>query len=286
MGMAGHLTREENTSPVLEAYMVRWQGGLDLFALLTLWLVVLPLGTLGPGDDAVTVAIACRVAVSVVFGVDIAHRARLAPRSWQYVRQHPIALLAVPLPPLRIVFSLRLITSLFRRGHIQRFLLAAVLLLANGALIVFFSERRAPGANITTVGDAMWWAIVTVTTVGYGDVYPVTVLGRFTATGIMLVGLLTIAVITAQVSASFMDQSRRRSNDGKHAGSDGPGRPDRPGGPWDDDGLAHRSDLHDRLDRIEALLVAAVAAEDAERTTPQDDEDEAVRFADDPSERA
>ena len=249
--MAGHLTREQNTSPELEAYQGRWRTRLDTFALCTLWLVVLPLSAIGPGDDAVTVAVVLRVAVSAVFGVDIVRQARLAPRSWQYVRQHPIALLAVPFPPLRVLFSLRLIRSLFRRGHIQRFMLAAVLLLLNGTLIVFFSERRAPGANITTIGDAVWWGIVTVTTVGYGDVYPVTLLGRFAATGIMLVGLLTLAVITAQVSATFTDQVRRRL-------AAEPGRSD-------------VVELHERLDRIEALLTAAGSAEgqgDVQRPGP------------------
>lgn len=257
--MSPRRSREENTSERLEAYVARSQGGLDLFALFTLWIIAVPISSIGDGPDRTWAGIALRLSISAVFAVDMAIRAHLAPRSFAYLRTHPLGLLAVVFPPVRVVFSLRLITSLFRRGHIQRFLAAALILLLDGVLIVYFYERSAPGANITTLGDALWWAIVTVTTVGYGDAYPVTFGGRIAATGIMALGVLTLAVITAEVSSSYMEQARRRRRSAK-APADEPLQ------------LHHLTALHERLDRIEAGLTREADSEQLGRGLSRDDE--------------
>lgn len=259
--MAARLTREQNTSPRLEAYVARSQTALDVFALCTLWIIAVPIANFGEGSDVTIGGIALRASISVVFAVDMGHRSRLAPQPFNYLRTHPLGLLAVLFPPVRVLFSLRLITSLFRRGHIERFMAAAGLLLFNGVLIVYFYERDAPGANITTLGSAMWWAVVTVSTVGYGDTYPVTIGGRVVATGIMAIGILALAVITAQVSSSYVDQAARRraasGSSGAKAPLDAPLQ------------LQHLTALHERLDRIEAQIRDAAAAE----RSPSTDDD-------------
>jgi len=116
-------------------------------------------------------------------------------------------------------------------------------LVLNGAVIVYLFERHAPGSNIHTLRDALWWSFVTVTTVGYGDFYPVTAGGRVTACFIMGTGLLTLAVVTAQVASSFVAQGPSRAR---------PARPDKP---------VRRevtlAELDQRLARIEHLLTAA-----------------------------
>jgi voltage-gated potassium channel len=152
-----------------------------------------------------------RVALSVVYGVDITIRSRLAQRHLHYALSHPLALVSVVFPPVRVLFSLRLVQSMFRRGNLGRFLVAAAVLVLNCGVIVYLFERHAPGANIRTLGDSVWWSLVTVTTVGYGDFYPVTAGGRITACFIMGIGLLTLAVITAQVASSFVAQGPRRA---------------------------------------------------------------------------
>lgn len=237
-----------NTSPRLDAYLARTRIPLDLFALCTLWIIAVPIRSFGEGTGMTIGGLLLRLSISVVFAADMAVRCALAPNSLAYLRSHPLGLLAVILPPVRVVFSLRLITSLFRRGHIERFLGAATALLFNGVLIVFFYERGAPDANITTLGGAIWWAIVTVSTVGYGDLYPVTLGGRVVAGAIMAIGILTLAVVTAQVSSSFVDQAARR-------------RPETPVPPDPPLDLRALADLHERLDRIEARLAAAAGDE-------------------------
>jgi voltage-gated potassium channel len=221
-------------------YQARTRDPLDLLALSTLWLVVVPPGDFG--HRVTYVVLAFRVALSAVYGIDIAIRSALAPRHVHYALTHPVALISVVVPPVRVIFSIRLVRSVFRRGHLGRFLLAAAVFVLNGAVIVYLFERHAPGSNIRTLGDAVWWAFVTVTTVGYGDFYPVTTWGRITACFIMGTGLLSLAVITAQVASSFVTQAPSRA---------------RPAPP---DEEARRAvtlaELDERLARIERLLTA------------------------------
>lgn len=83
----------------------------------------------------------------------------------------------------------------------------AVVSLLLGAVAVLDAERGSPGANINTFGDALWWAASTVTTVGYGDRYPVTTEGRVIAVLLMLVGIALVGSITASVAAWFVRSS-------------------------------------------------------------------------------
>ena len=78
---------------------------------------------------------------------------------------------------------------------------AAAVAVGLGALSALDAEQDAPGANITTFGDALWWAATTVTTVGYGDRFPVTAEGRAVAVVLMLVGIGLVGSVTAAVTA-------------------------------------------------------------------------------------
>jgi voltage-gated potassium channel len=69
-------------------------------------------------------------------------------------------------------------------------------------------ERDAKAANIKSFGDAVWWAITTVTTVGYGDRYPVTAGGRAVAAVLMIGGIALLGIVTAAIAAFFVDQNR------------------------------------------------------------------------------
>jgi voltage-gated potassium channel Kch len=89
--------------------------------------------------------------------------------------------------------------------------LLVVLVLELGGLTVLKVEDGAPNANITTASDALWWGAVTVATVGYGDRYPVTNLGRFVAVVVMIVGLGLFSVLTSFLADWFRRPRRPRS---------------------------------------------------------------------------
>jgi voltage-gated potassium channel len=75
--------------------------------------------------------------------------------------------------------------------------------------LVYRAEFKAEGANITSFADSVWWGIVTLLTVGYGDRYPVTTAGRFYAGILMFAGVLAVAIITSKISSRFLEQALR-----------------------------------------------------------------------------
>jgi len=226
----------------LAAYEERTQTPLDLLALATLWIVVVPATDFSTAHDVRAVVLAVQGLIRLVYAIDITIRSALARRHVHYLLTHPVAIAAVVLPPVRVLFSLRLVRSVFRRGHLSRFLLAALVLVLNGAVIVYLFEQNAPDSSIRTLGQSLWWSVTTVTTVGYGDYVPVTVAGRVTACFIMGIGLLTLAVVTAQVASSFVSQGPGQAQGASPAQAVTPGMT--------------LADLDQRLARIEQLLAA------------------------------
>jgi voltage-gated potassium channel len=95
--------------------------------------------------------------------------------------------------------------------------LFVVLFVYSISLAVLATERGAPGANITNFGDSVWWACVTLTTVGYGDVYPVTAVGRVLAVILMFGGVAIVGVATATI-VSFLNEriGKRHSQHDEH----------------------------------------------------------------------
>ena len=162
----------------------------------------------------------CRTAVLVtwtVFLIDYLIRITLA-RQWGYWWRHTpdLAVLALPaLRPLRLLRVVLLLNILNRgatdslRGRIAAYVAGATgLLLFCSALAVLDAERTHVGSNIHNFGDAMWWATTTITTVGYGDHYPVTGEGRFVAVALMLGGVALLGVVTAGIASWMIDKIR------------------------------------------------------------------------------
>jgi voltage-gated potassium channel len=98
------------------------------------------------------------------------------------------------------------VESILRHHSLFRVLIAAAATLFVGAWLVLLFEDKAKGSNIHSYPDALWWAIVTVTTVGYGDRFPVTGGGRTVAVVLMLVGIGLIGVLTATVASVFIKE--------------------------------------------------------------------------------
>jgi voltage-gated potassium channel len=91
--------------------------------------------------------------------------------------------------------------------------LSTLLLGFSGALAVYQAERGAPRATMRTFGDAVWWAASTLTTVGYGDITPVTPMGRTIATGMMIGGLALLGAVTGSFSSWLMQTFTREGDE-------------------------------------------------------------------------
>lgn len=94
-------------------------------------------------------------------------------------------------------------------------LLMGILVLQFGSLLMLYLEQDAQGANITTASDALWYTIVTISTVGYGDRYPVTDAGRLWGSAIIVVGVGIFGTFTGYLANLFL--SPRKSDDAEVA---------------------------------------------------------------------
>jgi voltage-gated potassium channel len=98
------------------------------------------------------------------------------------------------------------VETVLRHHSLFRVLIAAAATLFLGAWLVLLFEEKAKSSNIHNYPDALWWAVVTVTTVGYGDRFPVTEGGRVVAVILMLLGIGLIGVLTATVASVFVKE--------------------------------------------------------------------------------
>ena len=150
-------------------------------------------------------------AMWAVFIVDYLVRLALAPQRGRWFVRHLFDLAVVALPvlrPLRLVRLIALIGVLHRgagtalRGRITAYTAGGVtLLVLVSSLAVLDAERGAPGTPIRTYGEAVWWALATITTVGYGDLAPVTAVGRWAAVLLMIGGVALAGVVTATLAS-------------------------------------------------------------------------------------
>lgn len=163
--------------------------------------------------------------VCFFFFIDFSLRFYRAPSKWRYMRWGWLDLLAcIPagwfqaarlarvvqiIRVLRALRSLELIWQLLFRNRAEGVLASAatatVLLVVFGAMTVLMVETPNPDSPINTAEEALWWAIVTVTTVGYGDYYPITTLGRVVAVLLMVCGVGLFGSFAAYISSLFVE---------------------------------------------------------------------------------
>ncbi|MBT2452410.1 potassium channel family protein [Streptomyces sp. ISL-43] len=173
-------------------------------------------------DASPAVHSACKHAEWVVwaaFAADYLVRLGLSTTRKAFVRTHWMDLAAVLLPMIQPLRLLRVVSTLLLVGRRARmapqirlttYVAGAVVgLLMFGSLAVLSVEREAPGGNIKNLGDALWWSVTTMTTVGYGDHSPTTGLGRLLAVGLMLSGIALLGVVTANIAAWFISRFER-----------------------------------------------------------------------------
>ena len=100
-------------------------------------------------------------------------------------------------------------------------MLLVLLVLEFGSIAVLYFEQNAPGANITTGGDALWWAFVSITTVGYGDKFPTTPGGRVSAFFVLAAGVGLFGVLSGYLANFFLTPSSEDEPDTEAAAETG-----------------------------------------------------------------
>ncbi len=165
--------------------------------------------------------------VVIILAVDFSNRAIKSKQGLKYVLRHWYELPAmIPLftfgiieglensivAILRLIRLIRLIQLFFRslralhgKNKFAYVILFSFSSISIGAVLGYLFESPNPDSNINNIGDAFWWAIATVTTVGYGDVYPVTAEGRIVGSLLMIVGIAILWVFISTVGIALRD---------------------------------------------------------------------------------
>jgi voltage-gated potassium channel len=246
------------------------QEALDRFERQTAWpmlvlsLAILPLLIIPLVADlsptAETTVFAIDWIIWAAFALEYGIRLYLAPDKRDFARHNIIDLVVVLVPflrPLRVVRSARALRLLraarggvfllrgidavqdvLRRHKLHYTLLIALVVVVTSALLVEEFERSLPDSNIKSLPDALWWAVTTITTVGYGDRYPVSAAGRGIAVVLMLIGVGIFGLLAASLASFFIERDLK-PEERKEGESD-----------------TQLAEIAARLERIERLLAS------------------------------
>lgn len=223
----------------MPAKVSRTEVLIGFLAVLSIFLVVLGNMMIAKGRFPIGVY-TIDLVICAVFAWDFAKRLRASEskrRFWRTNWYEPLAMvpaimldmlagmsaLSVGLRALRLVRVARvvLVASRLRRSFsvadrfVEHSQLLYLVVIAGGIVVaaafsVLAIEFRAPGSQIDGVSDALWWALSTVTTVGYGDIVPATPLGRIIGMLLMVVGIGVMAALISQVSATLVEARMAR----------------------------------------------------------------------------
>ena len=193
-------------------------GALSVLSIINLVLLLLPISA-----QVKQLVLIVDVALTAIFLIDFTVRFVSAPvKSRYFFRGGGWLDLIGSLPLLRIfrLFRVLRVSRLLRRYGLRNvvrdlvsqpaqggLLLAAFFAIATmefGCMFVLGVEHGAPGANILTGPEALWWGMTTITTVGYGDLYPVTDPGQVAASVTMLIGIALIGTFTGYLANTFL----------------------------------------------------------------------------------
>lgn len=188
----------------------------------------------------------------IAFVLEYGIRLYLAPNKRRFVSHNVIDLLFVLIPflrPLRILRSARglallratrgmvvllravdAVQDVLKRHKLGYTLLIAIVVVVGSGLLVATIEEASPDRNINSIPDGLWWAVTTITTVGYGDRFPVTPIGRAIGAGVMILGIGLFGLLAASLASLLIEKDLEREVD------------------------PQMSEITERLERIERLL--------------------------------
>ncbi|MBD3110093.1 ion transporter [Bacillus sp. AGMB 02131] len=160
--------------------------------------------------------------ILVIFFCFILYKFIKSDNKWEFIKTHPLELIA--LIPIDDIFRGAMIIRFFRlivvsktlrrafprlakilqTNDLYKVIVFTFIIIILAAIPMYYFET-----DVTSFAEGIWWGIVTTTTVGYGDIIPVTVIGRITAVLLMLIGIGCIGMITGSVATFFSHNSNK-----------------------------------------------------------------------------
>ena len=210
-----HIKRREQLDFGYELFI----AAVSILSVFNMLLAYIP----GVDQDAINVVYIINAVLTLLFIYDFGLRLATAPsRSFYFFHDYGWADLLACIPQFRIFRMFRIykayrIGKKYGAAYIKTYLsnnraqsalyilvLMVIIIIEAGGFLVLQAERSAPSANITTAGDAIWWAYVTITTVGYGDKFPVTTMGRLVGVMVMTTGVAVFATFAGLISSKLL----------------------------------------------------------------------------------
>lgn len=210
----------------------RWQR-LTAWPLVTLSLLysfvfVFPIFAFPLGADANRGFKYAEFVIWIIFILDYLVQLLISRDKRRFFRSEWLALILIVIPFLRPIRAVRGVVLLRQAATRPRDAMIAsfpwiisimgVLMVVIMAAAELDVERFAPGSNIHTVGDALWWSLVTITTIGYGDKYPVTTDGRLLAAVLILFGIGMVSSLTGYFATWILKISHESNSTGADKG--------------------------------------------------------------------
>lgn len=199
----------------------------SVLSIFNLFLVLVP----GVDPDAVNVVNIINLFLTIIFIGDFGYRIITADsRTYYFFRDFGWADLLACFPLLRFLRLFRIFKAyrlvnthgfarirdylMYNRAESAIYILifAVIIILEGGSVLVLSAESKSPDANIRTAIDAMWWAYVTITTVGYGDRYPVTSAGRLVGMLVMTTGVGIFATFAGFIANKLLAPSKQEED--------------------------------------------------------------------------
>jgi len=227
--------------------------GVSILSVINLGLVYIP----GLDPDAVNVILVINFFLTIIFIADFIFRLFSAESKKHYFfADWGWADLLASIPALRILRIFRILKAYrlmskygaqniwdqLRKHRAESMLyivlFCVMLVIESGSILVLMAERSAPNANILTASDAMWWVYVTITTVGYGDRYPVTNAGRIVGVLVMTTGVGLFGTLAGYIANKLLAPAEDTEPSGGSAAEPAPA-------------AGRDAEILARLDRIE-----------------------------------